>query len=317
MRSNAPSTNCPLPVARARAAPPRRRAPAAMPCRNPPKARPHAPADPRCRRNRPRPTSPAPRRRSRRVRHKALRVRTRCRPPSIARGLIALTLVPVQAHRLQRLGRKIRDHHIGIARPAGAPPRVPPSFIGSQRQAALVAVHLQEHRAFARRAVRFLAPAVPACGPRALHASPRGSRRRRDRRAARRNRARRCSGRNRPREGRRTVRGFGSVTAVPLLECPSPTITRPPGNCMAQPSVRKGGRDFARTAMPPKRNPLNLNPLQLRTLTLLQAIARIPGAARGAAQWRSHDRPVSQRAWRSFPSRRCHRRGQGRKRTLQ
>jgi hypothetical protein len=33
------------------------------------------------------------------------------------------------------------------------------------------------------------------------------------------------------------------------------------------------------TAMPPKNNPLNLNPLQLRTLTLLQAIARIPGAA--------------------------------------
>lgn len=31
--------------------------------------------------------------------------------------------------------------------------------------------------------------------------------------------------------------------------------------------------------MPPKRNPLKLNPLQLRTLTLLQAIARIPGAA--------------------------------------
>ena len=31
--------------------------------------------------------------------------------------------------------------------------------------------------------------------------------------------------------------------------------------------------------MPPKRNPLNLNPLQLRTLTLLQVIARIPGAA--------------------------------------
>ncbi|HWA03311.1 MAG TPA: hypothetical protein VG819_07260 [Rhizomicrobium sp.] len=30
--------------------------------------------------------------------------------------------------------------------------------------------------------------------------------------------------------------------------------------------------------MPPKRNPLKLNPLQLRTLTLLQAIARIPGA---------------------------------------
>jgi hypothetical protein len=31
--------------------------------------------------------------------------------------------------------------------------------------------------------------------------------------------------------------------------------------------------------MAPKRNPLNLNPLQLRTLTLLQALARIPGAA--------------------------------------
>ena len=31
--------------------------------------------------------------------------------------------------------------------------------------------------------------------------------------------------------------------------------------------------------MPPKHNPLKLNPLQLRTLTLLQALARIPGAA--------------------------------------
>jgi hypothetical protein len=31
--------------------------------------------------------------------------------------------------------------------------------------------------------------------------------------------------------------------------------------------------------MPPKNNPLKLNPLQLRTLTLMQAIARIPGAA--------------------------------------
>jgi hypothetical protein len=28
--------------------------------------------------------------------------------------------------------------------------------------------------------------------------------------------------------------------------------------------------------MPPKRNPLNLNPLQLKTLTLLQALARLP-----------------------------------------
>ena len=31
--------------------------------------------------------------------------------------------------------------------------------------------------------------------------------------------------------------------------------------------------------MPPKANPAKLNPLQLRTLTLLQAIARMPGAA--------------------------------------
>lgn len=31
--------------------------------------------------------------------------------------------------------------------------------------------------------------------------------------------------------------------------------------------------------MPPKHNPLNLNPLQLRTLTLLQQLARIPGNA--------------------------------------
>ncbi|HEY2070235.1 MAG TPA: hypothetical protein VGG48_11825 [Rhizomicrobium sp.] len=31
--------------------------------------------------------------------------------------------------------------------------------------------------------------------------------------------------------------------------------------------------------MPPRHNPLKLNPLQLRTLTLLQAIARIPQAA--------------------------------------
>ncbi|MGH6827753.1 MAG: hypothetical protein ACREFW_02440 [Rhizomicrobium sp.] len=31
--------------------------------------------------------------------------------------------------------------------------------------------------------------------------------------------------------------------------------------------------------MPPRNNPARLNPLQLRTLTLLQAIARIPGAS--------------------------------------
>lgn len=30
--------------------------------------------------------------------------------------------------------------------------------------------------------------------------------------------------------------------------------------------------------MPPKNNPLKLNPLQLRTLTVLQALARVPGA---------------------------------------
>ncbi|HEV2546879.1 MAG TPA: hypothetical protein VGU20_06055 [Stellaceae bacterium] len=29
--------------------------------------------------------------------------------------------------------------------------------------------------------------------------------------------------------------------------------------------------------MPAKKNPLNLNPLQLKTLTLLQALARLPG----------------------------------------
>jgi hypothetical protein len=31
--------------------------------------------------------------------------------------------------------------------------------------------------------------------------------------------------------------------------------------------------------MPPRNNPLKLNPLQLRTLTLLQALARVQGAA--------------------------------------
>jgi hypothetical protein len=33
--------------------------------------------------------------------------------------------------------------------------------------------------------------------------------------------------------------------------------------------------------MPPRNNPLKLNPLQLRTLTLLQALARLPAAAQG------------------------------------
>ena len=32
--------------------------------------------------------------------------------------------------------------------------------------------------------------------------------------------------------------------------------------------------------MPPKRNPLNLNALQLRTLTLLQALAKLPNHAK-------------------------------------
>ena len=39
--------------------------------------------------------------------------------------------------------------------------------------------------------------------------------------------------------------------------------------------------------MPPKRNPLNLNPLQLKTLTLLQELARLSGqpeAAEGGAE---------------------------------
>lgn len=32
--------------------------------------------------------------------------------------------------------------------------------------------------------------------------------------------------------------------------------------------------------MPPKKNPLNLNPLQLKTLTLLQAIAKVDGLSK-------------------------------------
>ena len=35
--------------------------------------------------------------------------------------------------------------------------------------------------------------------------------------------------------------------------------------------------------MPPKANPSKLNPLQLKTLTLLQAIARIPGNSKALA----------------------------------
>jgi hypothetical protein len=36
---------------------------------------------------------------------------------------------------------------------------------------------------------------------------------------------------------------------------------------------------FGSNVMPPRPNPSKLNPLQLRTLTLLQAIAKIPGAS--------------------------------------
>ena len=57
--------------------------------------------------------------------------------------------------------------------------------------------------------------------------------------------------------------------------------------------------------MPPKRNPLNLNPLQLKTLTLLQALARLPGHARPPGE----DGAIlvvgpAAAAWRPFPSRR-------------
>src|SRR5215510_12744948 len=37
-------------------------------------------------------------------------------------------------------------------------------------------------------------------------------------------------------------------------------------------------------SMPPKQNPLNLNPLQLRTLTLLQALAQLEGHGRPAEE---------------------------------
>jgi hypothetical protein len=36
--------------------------------------------------------------------------------------------------------------------------------------------------------------------------------------------------------------------------------------------------------MPPKKNLLNLNPLQLKTLTLLQALAQLPGHAQPGAE---------------------------------
>ncbi|MEI9986708.1 MAG: hypothetical protein WDN69_28175 [Aliidongia sp.] len=36
--------------------------------------------------------------------------------------------------------------------------------------------------------------------------------------------------------------------------------------------------------MPPKRNPLNLNPLQLKTLTLMQYLATLPGEGQPTAE---------------------------------
>ena len=43
-------------------------------------------------------------------------------------------------------------------------------------------------------------------------------------------------------------------------------------------------RCFRTRAMAPKNNPLKLNPLQLRTLTLLQVLARVPEAAQEGPQ---------------------------------
>ena len=49
---------------------------------------------------------------------------------------------------------------------------------------------------------------------------------------------------------------------------------------MVRPGLYGPGRFLFQNAMPqPKPNPAKLNPLQLRTLTLLQAIAQIPGAS--------------------------------------
>ena len=45
--------------------------------------------------------------------------------------------------------------------------------------------------------------------------------------------------------------------------------------------------------MPPKANPAKLNPLQLKTLTLLQAIARIPGRRQAHAGRRHRHHRIS------------------------
>src|ERR1700709_15825 len=48
---------------------------------------------------------------------------------------------------------------------------------------------------------------------------------------------------------------------------------------MTRAAMPKNGRSSPGTAMPPNYNPLKLTPLQLLTLTLFQALARVPGAA--------------------------------------
>ena len=45
--------------------------------------------------------------------------------------------------------------------------------------------------------------------------------------------------------------------------------------------------------MPPKANPSKLNPLQLRTLTLLQAIAQIPGASSPTPEGVAYDTGIA------------------------
>ena len=63
---------------------------------------------------------------------------------------------------------------------------------------------------------------------------------------------------------------------------------------------------FCRLAMPPKTNPAKLNPLQLKTLTLLQAIARIPGRVQADARGRYRHHRLPARPWRSLPPGRRH-----------
>jgi hypothetical protein len=67
-----------------------------------------------------------------------------------------------------------------------------------------------------------------------------------------------------------------AATAIGGIEPIRDDLTSFAGNGRA---IWSGRRHFQVRRMPPKANPAKLNPLQLRTLTLLQAIARIPGAA--------------------------------------